>query len=46
MPGSLSQAVSTRDGRKVLAYNLNGDWTEGAGTIEEAEFCESGSPGA
>ncbi|SCK22297.1 MULTISPECIES: serine hydrolase domain-containing protein [unclassified Streptomyces] len=44
MPGSLSQAVSTRDGRKVLAYNLNGDWTEAAGTIEEAEFCESGSP--
>ncbi|MBH5333960.1 beta-lactamase family protein [Streptomyces pactum] len=36
--GSLSEVVSTADGRHSLAYNLNGDWSMSASLVE-AEFC-------
>lgn len=36
--GSLSEAVSTADGRHTLSYNLNGDWSMAASLVE-AEFC-------
>ncbi|MFH8369765.1 serine hydrolase domain-containing protein [Streptomyces sp. NPDC018031] len=44
--GSLSEAVSTVDGRHTLVYNLNGDWAMPASLVE-AEFCgaEGGAPG-
>ncbi|MEW1719289.1 serine hydrolase domain-containing protein [Streptomyces sp. NPDC093109] len=37
--GSLSTAVTTRDGRHSLAMNLNGDWAGDSTTVLEAEFC-------
>ncbi|WP_435210652.1 serine hydrolase domain-containing protein [Streptomyces sp. bgisy034] len=37
--GSLSEAVTTRDGRHSLAFNLNGDWSGDTGAVIEAEFC-------
>ncbi|MFJ6566133.1 serine hydrolase domain-containing protein [Streptomyces sp. NPDC091292] len=37
--GSSSGAVTTRDGRHALAYNLNGDWAGDSAAIQEAEFC-------
>ncbi|WP_078942778.1 serine hydrolase domain-containing protein [Streptomyces viridochromogenes] len=37
--GSISEAVTTRDGRKSLAFNFNGDWSGDAGAVVEAEFC-------
>ncbi|GGY18583.1 serine hydrolase domain-containing protein [Streptomyces djakartensis] len=37
--GSLSDAVTTEDGRHSLAVNLNGDWSTSTEGIVEAEFC-------
>ncbi|MFE7608952.1 serine hydrolase domain-containing protein [Streptomyces celluloflavus] len=44
--GSISNAVTTEDGRHSLAYNANGDWTaDGMAQVTEAEFCGDGKPG-
>ncbi|WP_407562401.1 serine hydrolase domain-containing protein [Streptomyces sp. 184] len=42
VPGSLSRAAGTRDGRHVLTLNRNGDWGGQAGedAVLEAEFCD------
>ncbi|MFJ8533394.1 serine hydrolase domain-containing protein [Streptomyces sp. NPDC093591] len=37
--GSISEAITTKDGRKSLAFNLNGDWSGDTGAVTEAEFC-------
>ncbi|GAB2906815.1 serine hydrolase domain-containing protein [Streptomyces heilongjiangensis] len=37
--GSLSEAVTTADGRHSLTFNLNSDWTGNSQAIVEAEFC-------
>ncbi|MCZ4603072.1 serine hydrolase [Streptomyces sp. Lzd4kr] len=37
--GSVSEAVTTKDGRHSLAFNLNGDWSGDTGAVIEAEFC-------
>ena len=37
--GSISEAITTKDGRHSLAFNLNGDWSGGTGAVIEAEFC-------
>ncbi|MGW4866752.1 serine hydrolase domain-containing protein [Streptomyces chartreusis] len=37
--GSTSEAVTTKDGRHSLAFNLNGDWSGDTGAVIEAEFC-------
>ncbi|MEU8751271.1 serine hydrolase domain-containing protein [Streptomyces chartreusis] len=37
--GSISEAVTTKDGRHSLAFNLNGDWSGDTGAVIEAEFC-------
>ncbi|MER5227284.1 serine hydrolase domain-containing protein [Streptomyces flaveus] len=37
--GSLTDAVTTADGRHSLAFNFNGDWTGDSGAVIEAEFC-------
>ncbi|WP_326799534.1 beta-lactamase family protein [Streptomyces sp. NBC_01808] len=41
VPGSLSRAAATRDGRHVLTVNRNGDWgaQERENAALEAEFC-------
>lgn len=41
VPGSLTRAAATRDGRHVLTLNRNGDWgaQEGENAVLEAEFC-------
>lgn len=41
VPGSLTRAAATRDGRHVLTVNRNGDWGDQAGedAVLEAEFC-------
>ncbi|MET9968125.1 serine hydrolase domain-containing protein [Streptomyces sp. NPDC006356] len=38
--GSISEAVTTKDGRHSLAFNLNGDWSGDTGAVIEAEFCK------
>ncbi|MGV9312805.1 serine hydrolase domain-containing protein [Streptomyces sp. NPDC003691] len=41
-PGSLSDALTTEDGRHQLAFNVNGDWKatqEQFTAVVEAEFC-------
>ncbi|WP_338898291.1 serine hydrolase domain-containing protein [Streptomyces sp. TG1A-60] len=37
--GSISEAVTTADGRHALAFNFNGDWAGDGEAILEAEFC-------
>ncbi|MFJ7073331.1 serine hydrolase domain-containing protein [Streptomyces sp. NPDC098781] len=37
--GSESVALTTRDGRRSLAFNFNGDWAGDARAVIEAEFC-------
>ncbi|CAL9459649.1 D-alanyl-D-alanine carboxypeptidase [Streptomyces sp. enrichment culture] len=37
--GSLSEAVTTKDGRHSLAFNFNGDWAGDTEAVVEAEFC-------
>ncbi|MFE7132443.1 serine hydrolase domain-containing protein [Streptomyces sp. NPDC057638] len=37
--GSLSGAVSTRDGSHTLSLNYNAEWGRTAGLVVEAEFC-------
>ncbi|ANS65283.1 alkaline d-peptidase [Streptomyces lincolnensis] len=37
--GSVSEAVTTADGRHSLAFNLNGDWSGDTQAVIEAEFC-------
>lgn len=37
--GSVSEAVTTEDGRHSLAFNLNGDWAGDTEAVIEAEFC-------
>ncbi|MGC0377270.1 serine hydrolase domain-containing protein [Streptomyces sp. SAI-229] len=37
--GSVSEAVTTKDGRHSLAFNLNGDWAGDTEAVIEAEFC-------
>ncbi|CAM5454849.1 serine hydrolase domain-containing protein [Streptomyces griseomycini] len=37
--GSLSEAVTTENGRHSLAFNFNGDWAGDTGAVIEAEFC-------
>ncbi|MFJ7147674.1 serine hydrolase domain-containing protein [Streptomyces sp. NPDC100445] len=39
IPGSLSAAVTTEDGRHSLALNLNADWTGDPDAVVRAEFC-------
>ncbi|MFI6434956.1 serine hydrolase domain-containing protein [Streptomyces sp. NPDC050759] len=38
VPGSLSEALTTADGRHSLAFNFNGDWSD-SDAVREAEFC-------
>jgi D-alanyl-D-alanine carboxypeptidase len=40
--GSLSEALTTRDGRHSVAFNFNGDWAGDLGSVIEAEFCGKG----
>lgn len=44
VPGSLTRAAATRDGRHVLTLNRNGDWGEQRleDAVLEAEFCGRG----
>ncbi|MGC9376372.1 serine hydrolase domain-containing protein [Streptomyces sp. MH13] len=37
--GSLSNAVTTGDGRHALAFNFNGDWSGDGEAVIRAEFC-------
>ena len=37
--GSSSEAVTTANGRHVLAFNFNGDWTGDSDAVIEGEFC-------
>ncbi|MDN0196858.1 serine hydrolase domain-containing protein [Streptomyces sp. S.PNR 29] len=37
--GSLTEAVTTADGRHSLAFNFNGNWTGDTDKVIEAEFC-------
>ncbi|MCN9239438.1 beta-lactamase family protein [Streptomyces sp. RY43-2] len=37
--GSVSEAVTTADGRHSLAFNFNGDWTGDSDAVIEAEYC-------
>ncbi|PSM43507.1 peptidase [Streptomyces dioscori] len=37
--GSVSEAVTTADGRHSLAFNFNGDWSGDSDAVIEAEFC-------
>ncbi|MFD7686268.1 serine hydrolase domain-containing protein [Streptomyces sp. NPDC059781] len=37
--GSVSEAVTTKDGRHSLAFNFNGDWAGDTEAVIEAEFC-------
>ncbi|MEU8863595.1 serine hydrolase domain-containing protein [Streptomyces umbrinus] len=37
--GSISEAVTTVDGRHSLAFNFNGDWSGDSDAVIEAEFC-------
>ncbi|MEG3632066.1 serine hydrolase domain-containing protein [Streptomyces poriticola] len=37
--GSVSEAVTTKDGRHSLAFNFNGDWAGDTAAVVEAEFC-------
>lgn len=37
--GSVSEAVTTADGRHSLAFNLNGSWSGNTDAVIEAEFC-------
>ncbi|MDF3147281.1 MULTISPECIES: serine hydrolase domain-containing protein [unclassified Streptomyces] len=37
--GSISEAITTKDGRHSLAFNLNGDWAGDTEAVIEAEFC-------
>jgi D-alanyl-D-alanine carboxypeptidase len=37
--GSVSNAVTTADGRHSLAFNFNGDWSGGGDAVITAEFC-------
>ncbi|MEU9732668.1 serine hydrolase domain-containing protein [Streptomyces sp. NPDC048002] len=37
--GSVSEAVTTADGRHTLSLNFNGDWSGDSEAIVEAEFC-------
>ncbi|MFF7162910.1 serine hydrolase domain-containing protein [Streptomyces sp. NPDC008086] len=43
--GSTSEAITTKDGHKSLAFNFNGDWSGDAGAVIEAEFCGKGVQG-
>jgi D-alanyl-D-alanine carboxypeptidase len=38
--GSVSEAVTTKDGRRSLAFNFNGDWSGDTAAVVEAEFCD------
>lgn len=38
--GSVSEAVTTRNGRHSLAFNFNGDWAGDTEAVVEAEFCD------
>ncbi|GHG93316.1 serine hydrolase domain-containing protein [Streptomyces lanatus] len=42
IPGSISEAVTTKDGRHSLAFNFNGNWAGETATVVEAEFCGKG----
>ena len=37
--GSISEALTTKDGDRSLAFNFNGDWAGDTSTVIEAEFC-------
>jgi D-alanyl-D-alanine carboxypeptidase len=37
--GSLSEALTTKDGRHSVAFNFNGDWSGDLAAVTEAEFC-------
>ncbi|MCF1597962.1 serine hydrolase domain-containing protein [Streptomyces muensis] len=37
--GSVSEAVTTPDGRHSLAFNFNGNWSGDTDAVIEAEFC-------
>ncbi|GGV97061.1 hypothetical protein GCM10015535_67630 [Streptomyces gelaticus] len=37
-PGSITETVTTPDGRHTLTYNANGDW-RARGDVVDTEFC-------
>ncbi|MGW0826391.1 serine hydrolase domain-containing protein [Streptomyces sp. NPDC002845] len=37
--GSISESVTTPDGRHSLSFNFNGDWSGDTEAVVEAEFC-------
>ncbi|MET9849491.1 serine hydrolase domain-containing protein [Streptomyces ossamyceticus] len=37
--GSVSESVTTEDGRHSLTFNFNSDWKGDTGAVVEAEFC-------
>ncbi|WBO66341.1 serine hydrolase domain-containing protein [Streptomyces camelliae] len=37
--GSVSEAVTTADGRHSLAFNFNGDWSGDSDAVLDGEFC-------
>ncbi|MEU6285325.1 serine hydrolase domain-containing protein [Streptomyces sp. NPDC047028] len=37
--GSVSDAMTTADGRHSLAFNFNGDWAGDSDAVTEAEYC-------
>ncbi|WP_405937388.1 beta-lactamase family protein [Streptomyces sp. NBC_00726] len=39
IPGSVSTAMTTEDGRHSLALNFNGEWTGDLNAVSEAEYC-------
>ncbi|WP_280870958.1 serine hydrolase domain-containing protein [Streptomyces sp. MJP52] len=39
--GSSSVAVTTEDGRHLLAFNFNNDWSGDSRAVVEAEFCDA-----
>ncbi|WP_051855728.1 serine hydrolase domain-containing protein [Streptomyces sp. NRRL B-1347] len=43
-PGSITETVTTPDGRHTFAYNANGDWSS-RGNVVDAEFCGAAGKG-
>ncbi|MEU7244092.1 peptidase, partial [Streptomyces sparsogenes] len=39
--GSISEALTTADGRHALALNFNGDWNVHEQRVVDAEFCDA-----
>lgn len=39
MHGTVTEAVTTADGRHSLAFNFNGGWSGDSDAVIKAEFC-------